>query len=575
MDHNRFSGLTLVDTLRQHASEVPDALAYMFLTDGEDDQVSITYAEMDRRARSVAGYLESVTTQGERALLLYPQGIEYLVAFWGCLYAGIIPIPLYPPSPKQRSLARIQAIANDAKCKLALSTQQIISAKQPVFDQVAGLHGVALVATDTISPHVAECWRQPAITADTLAYLQYTSGSTAIPKGVMISHGNLLHNVAFMRRMYRAGAADVFVSWGPFFHDMGLTMGTLLPLYARFPCVLMSPASFAQRPARWLRAISRFRGTISFGSNFAFDLCVNKVTPEQRSGLDLSCWNVAINGSEPVRTATLERFAEAFGPHGFRPEAFYPSYGLAEATLVVSCGHTPSSTGAKTVCASRKALENGRVTIASPGSGGSQTLVGCGLTWPDGKAITVDPRTATEAAPGTIGEIWVSGGSVAQGYWNRAEETNETFRARLSGSAAGPFLRTGDLGFIRDGELYITGRLKDMIIIRGRNLYPQDIESTVEASHPGMRRGCGAAFAVDVDDEEKLVVVQEIERGQQANAPSIVGAARRAVVEEHEVQPYAIVLVKPGSIAKTSSGKIQRRACRDAFINGSLEEYNS
>ncbi len=573
MNHNGFSGNSLIELLRQHASQKPDALAYTFLMDGEDDMASITYAELDRRARGVAGHLQSLAMQGERALLLYPQGLEYLIAFWGCLYAQVIAIPLYPPSPKQRSMSRIQAIASDASCKLILSTKQIISAKKSLLDQISGIYSLTLVATDTIAADAAGSWKQPAAIKESLAYLQYTSGSTATPKGVMISHGNLLYNLSFMHGMYQLTTESVFVSWAPFFHDMGLIMGTLLPLYVRFPSVLMSPASFAQRPVRWLQAISRFKATASFGSNFAFDLCVSSIPADQRKTLDLSRWRIAINGSEPVRWETLSRFVEAFQPQGFRTDAFYPGYGLAEATLAVSCGHAPESSDVKTLNVSKAALESGRLIAASPGEKSNQVLVGCGRTYPDDKVILVDPETMTQCTPDRIGEIWVSGESVAQGYWNRPQETAETFRAHLSNTGEGPFLRTGDLGALQAGELFVTGRIKDMIIIRGRNIYPQDIELTVEKSHTGMRSGCGAAFPVDIDNEERLVIVQEIQFGQEVNAKSIIAAARRAVVAEHEVQPYSIVLVKPGSIAKTSSGKIQRHACRKAFIEGGLKAY--
>jgi acyl-CoA synthetase (AMP-forming)/AMP-acid ligase II len=565
---------TLVDILRRHAAERPETTAYTFL--GEAEEVSISYADLDQRARAVAAHLLILGRPGDRALLLYPQGIEYLVAFWGCLYAGMAGIPLYPPSPKQGSLARMRGITEDAGCRLALSTRQIAAAKRPMFDQIAGMDGMAVVATDEIAAAAAAAWTAPEITTESLAYLQYTSGSTSAPKGVMISHANLLHNLAFMHGMYKTGRDSVLVTWAPIFHDMGLIMGTLLPLYAQFPCVLMSPAYFAQRPARWLEAITRFRATISFGSNFAFDLAVDRIVGEQREALDLSTWRTAINGSEPVRAATLERFAAAFAPQGFRRSALNPSYGLAEATLVVSCMATPDPAGAgggpTAVWASTAALAGHRLREAAPGED-SRALIGCGRTCSDGRTAIVDPQTRRECPEGAVGEIWVSGPSVSRGYWNRPVETAETFGAHISASNEGPFLRTGDLGCFRGGELFITGRLKDVIIIRGRNHYPQDIEATVENSHPRMRRGNVAAFAVENGDEERLIVVQEIERGDDSDLTAIVAAARRAVAEVHEVQPHAVVLIKAGTITKTTSGKIQRRACREAWLADGLSVY--
>jgi acyl-CoA synthetase (AMP-forming)/AMP-acid ligase II len=354
---------------------------------------------------------------------------------------------------------------------------------------------------------------------------------------------------------------------------MGLILGTLLPLCVGFPCILMSPASFAQRPIRWLRAISRFGGTASFGSNFAYDICVDTISAVQRETLDLGRWSIAINGSEPVRAHTLERFAEAYRSRGFRKDAFRPGYGLAEATLAVSCGHRPDRPPVRTLRMSSAALEKGRIVEAADESVPGKVLVGCGLINADDTVVIVDPTRNLPCAPDQVGEIWVAGGSIAQGYWDRPDESAETFGARLADTGRGPFLRTGDLGFLRDGELFITGRVKDLIIVRGRNLYPHDIELTVEASHPGVRRGAGAAFSVDIGDEERLVIVQEIQHGQNINAEAIAVAARRAVVNEYEVQPHAVVLVKPGSIHKTTSGKIQRYACREAYLKGALAVY--
>ncbi|MCA1621656.1 MAG: amino acid adenylation domain-containing protein, partial [Acidobacteria bacterium] len=409
----------------------------------------------------------------------------------------------------------------------------------------------------------------PAPDPDALAYLQYTSGSTATPKGIMVSHGNLLHNSAYLDAGWRHTGESRVVSWLPHFHDMGLVYGIVQPLYKGFPAYLMPPAAFLQRPMLWLRAVSRFRATHSTAPNFAYDLCVRKADAAECEGLDLSCWEVAVNGAEPIRRATLEQFTETFAPYGFRAEAFCPGYGLAEATLKVSASRKGD---APVYCTTQAAaLEQHRVVPAEDGEAQTQTLVGCGRLAPELKIAVVDPEMMRPCAPGEVGEIWVAGPSVALGYWNRPEETEQTFGAYMGGGAEGPYLRTGDLGFVVEGELYLTGRLKDLIIIRGRNHYPQDVELTAEQSHPDLRPGCGAAFSVEVAGEERLVIVQEVRRQYRAERlEEVVGAIRRDVAEAHELQVYAVVLVKPGGIHKTSSGKIQRHACRAGFLAGRL-----
>jgi len=338
----------------------------------------------------------------------------------------------------------------------------------------------------------------------------------------------------------------------------------------------MAPTAFFQRPIRWLQAISRYRGTTSGGPNFAYDLCIRKITPEQRASLDLSSWDVAFNGAEPVRAETLERFARLFAPCGFRREAFYPCYGLAEATLFATGGLKKAPPVLYTV--QRAELERHRVVPASPGEAGAQTLVSNGRPWPGHRVVIVDPESRERCAEGQVGEIWLAGPSIAQGYWQRPAETAATFGGYLATSGEGPFLCTGDLGFVQGGELYVTGRQKDLIIIKGINRYPQEIEQTVERSHGGLRPNAGAAFAVDVGNEERLVVVQEWEGHQRPDegvVQAVAGAIREAVFAEHEIQVYAVVLIKQGSIPKTSSGKIQRQACRQAYLEGTLDIMGS
>lgn len=417
---------------------------------------------------------------------------------------------------------------------------------------------------------IADQWQAPNIDSQTLAFLQYTSGSTGTPKGVMLSHGNLLHNAAITYELMGHSPESCFVSWLPAYHDMGLIGGILQPLYGGFPCYLMAPATFLQQPYRWLKAISDYGGTTSGGPNFAYDLCVRKITPEQRRSLDLSRWQVAFNGAEPVRAETLERFAATFAECGFRAEAFYPCYGMAEATLMAAGGTVTALPRQLEVATADLERHQIRIADQADPSEASTRLVGCGQSVPQQQIVIAHPETLTLCPPNTVGEIWVQGPSVGQGYWNRLEATTTTFGAHLADTGAGPFLRTGDLGFLREGELFITGRLKDLIIIRGRNLYPQDIELTVERSHPSLRAGSGAAFAIALSDTEGLVVVQELEFRQRPDIASVTQAIRAAIAEAHEIPVYAVVLIKPGTIPKTSSGKIQRRACRAAFLANQL-----
>ncbi|MBI3837083.1 MAG: aminotransferase class I/II-fold pyridoxal phosphate-dependent enzyme [Planctomycetia bacterium] len=563
-----FGPSNLVDLLRHRASHQAHDRAFTYLVDGETDELHWTYQELDRQARAVAGRLQGMGLEGQRALLLYPAGLDFIAAFFGCLYAGVVAVPAYPPR-RNRSLSRIEAIADDAQARIALTTFQVLERVQPVLDQTPDLKKIAWLATDQLPEGIEDQWQLPEVHGDTLAFLQYTSGSTGMPKGVVLTHANLIHNSASIAYAFEHTRSGSGVFWLPSYHDMGLIGGILQPLYIGQANVLLSPMSFLQKPYRWLKAISHYRGTISGGPNFAYDLCVRKITPEQRQTLDLSRWCLAFNGAEPVRAETLDQFAKMFEPCGFRPEAFYPCYGMAEATLIVSGGFKAALPVVRTFDA--EALENNQVLDALADEEGARELVGSGGNLLDQRIVIAHPENLTSLPADQVGEIWVSGPSVAQGYWNRPEETQRTFRAFLKDTGEGPFLRTGDLGFMQDGELFITGRLKDLIIIRGLNHYPQDIELTVGQSHPRLRPGNGAALAVEIDGIERLVVVQEIERRQQRELEGVFEAIRRNVSAEHELPVEAIALIKAGSIAKTSSGKIQRHACRTAFLEGSLE----
>jgi 8-amino-7-oxononanoate synthase/acyl carrier protein len=563
-----FGPSTLVELLRHRVRCQGDDTAFIYLVDGEHEQVAITYQELDRQARSIGAWLQSQGLTGQRALLLYPAGLEFVAAYFGCLYAGVVAVPVYPPR-RNRSLNRIQAIADDAEAKVALTTDVVLSRVEPLIDETPHLKNLTWQATCRVPAGMEDQWREPDIDCDTIAFLQYTSGSTGTPKGVVLSHANLIHNSALIAYVFEHTRSGLGVFWLPSYHDMGLIGGILQPLYVGRPNILMSPMSFLQKPYRWLSAITRFGGSTSGGPNFAYELCVQKITPEQRKTLDLSTWRVAFNGAEPVRAETLDAFAEAFAPCGFRREAFYPCYGLAEATLIVSGGFAPQPPTVRSFDARSLAVD--QVVDADTDDEGVRLLVGCGQTMRDQKIVIADPETLVQCAPDKIGEIWVKGPSVAQGYWRQPEASAATFQAYLKDTGEGPFLRTGDLGFLRDGELFVTGRLKDLMIIHGVNHYPQDVEMTVVESHPRLRADCTAAFTIEVEGRQQLVIVQELERRKHAGLEAIYQAIRRAVSAEHDLAVDAIVLIKAGSIPKTSSGKIQRHACRDAFLAGTLE----
>ncbi|MDH5506659.1 MAG: fatty acyl-AMP ligase, partial [Anaerolineae bacterium] len=412
----------------------------------------------------------------------------------------------------------------------------------------------------------------PDLTLDDLSFIQYTSGSTAMPKGVMISYRNIIHNIysIFDFRRHERSSESVYVNWAPIFHDMGLIMGVAQTAYDGIPTIMMTPVSFLQRPVRWLQAITDYKATISGGPNFAYDLCINKITPEERQTLDLSSWKIAFNGAEPVRPETLSRFVEVFGPHGFHPEALQPGYGMAETTLAVT-GHY-AKTPPVILPVNQDALEENRIVPAAP-EDTPQLLVGCGPPLLDFEIAIVDPNTLEKCPPDHVGEIWLAADSVSVGYWERPEETKKTFQATIKDTGEGPFLRTGDLGFVRDNQLYITGRLKDMIIIKGRNYYPQDLELSAERSHPALEPGNGAAFSIRMDGTEQLIIVQEVKREARKNldVQEVVNAIRKSIAKERGIRTYAVVLIRPHNVPKTSSGKIMRHESQNMFLKNEFE----
>lgn len=599
---------SLVELLQERAIHQSSERLYTFLSDGETDEIHLTYAELDTKAKLIAAWLQSMDLVGERALLLYPPGLDFIAAFMGCLYAGVIAVPAYPPRANQ-SLERLEVIILDAQAKVALTTEALLPNIERGFANTLELAFMRCLATNNIPDSFSLNWQKPSIDRKSLAFLQYTSGSTGNPKGVMVSHGNLLANLLTIYQCFGHTPQSQGVIWLPLYHDMGLIGGVLQPLYGGFPVTLMSPMHFLQKPIRWLQAVSRYRATTSGGPNFAYDVVCRKVTAEQLAALDLSNWEIAFSGAEPIRAETIELFVKTFAPCGFKREALYPCYGMAENTLIVTGGYKEKPPVFVNI--QEAELEENQVVEADLQQQGVRTFVGCGHPWLEQKLAIVDPDSLTECADERVGEIWVSGASVAGGYWNQPDLTEKTFSAYLVDTGAGPFLRTGDLGFIKDEQLFVTGRLKDVIIIRGRNHYPQDIEATIERSHSALAPNRSAAFAVEVGGEEKLVIVAEVERrfrerrrqsfeessddserrqplsGGRRETPHIdpgfevvlpeppdldstINSIKEAVARHHGLQVYAILLLRIGSIPKTSSGKIRRHACRNGFLDGSL-----
>jgi len=562
----------LVRMLRRHAEERPDQPAFVHLFDGQPNQAVLTYTQFDQRARAIAARLQDIGLTGQRVLLVYHPGLDFIAAFFGCLYANCVAVPTYPPR-RHRILDRFHAIAANAEVSIALSTSCAAAQFQSMIGhksgQAAASSQIRWLATDEIPDALAERWSEPAIASDMLAMLQYTSGSTSQPKGVMLSHANLIDNTQTIYHAFRVQPEDSGVFWLPTYHDMGLVGGVLVPVFAGATSILISPADFLQKPFTWLAAISKYRITISGGPNFAYDLCVRKITDAQRATLDLSSWALAFVGAEPIQPATLERFVAAFAPCGFKPSAFYPCYGLAEATLMVSGARR--SSGATVQAFHDTALTENHVELLPGGNGQARRLVACGSPVDTIRVVIVNSKTRTEAAPGCVGEIWVTGASVGQGYWRNPSLTSRSFNAHLSDTGEGPFLRTGDLGFMSDGQLYITGRREDLIIVRGLNRYPQDIEATARMSHPLLEAGYGAAFAVDDHGSQQLILVQEVKNNGKMDLKPVLDAVRMAVLDEHDLALDTIVLVRSGTIPKTSSGKVQRHACRRAFLSGELK----
>ncbi|MBX4967759.1 AMP-binding protein [Rhizobium binae] len=560
--------LTLVELLGQRAASPCDG--YTFLKGGEIEIGSLSFDQLDARARTIATELRSSIPPGSRALLLYPQGLDFIEAFFGCLYAGVIAVPAYPPKRNQKNL-RLQAIVHDTDAAAVLTVSRLADECSRAF--ASRRHVTRIITTDHISTQDAtDGAALVSVAPDTLAFLQYTSGSTGSPKGVMVTHRNLIANLSSLAATYRTDPTSTMVTWLPAFHDLGLIYGLLLPLYGGFRSVLMEPAAFFQRPARWLEAITKYRGTHAGGPSSAYEHCVREVTDAELAELDLSSWASALNGAEPVQAETLERFRARFAANGFRPSAFSPAYGLAEATLVVSCVHGAEQMQTYEVAADVR-QDNSYVVPATSTATGSR-LVGCGRLIDDFEARIVDPETLSECTPGQIGELWIKGSSVAQGYWQKPNATDETFRAHISTSETNGdnYLRTGDLAALVGDQLVIAGRRKDMMILRGRNFYPQDIEWAASQADPALRGGIGAAFTVEEMGDARIVLVHEVGRVHRHNidVDRVARSIYRATLAYADAPIDEIVFVMPGQVLRTSSGKIQRSACRQALADNTL-----
>lgn len=561
---------TLVDVLNQRADQTPGKTAFVFTQDRAAEVTRLSFSELNCHARSFAARLARDAAPGDRAILLFPTGPEFVVAFFGCLAAGIIAVPLMLP---RRTADRdaSEAVTTDCAPKLIITTPEILEGRPDISDRFRGFTCMTVSLADNSSPF----FEGHSPTPNDIAYLQYTSGSTSTPKGVVIRHSNLLANLEMIRQQMSNTPQSTNVGWVPLYHDMGLMMGVLQPLYLGAMSVLMPPAAFMQRPLIWLKLIHLYRAEVSSAPNFAFDLCVSRFRPEQMESVDLSCWKLALNGAEPVKAETIARFCETFSPYGFNAGTMYPGYGLAEATLLVSGGsrgHIPHIR-----VAGRNASQRGKAPH-DPIANKTQTLVSCGHSVPGQQIAIVDPETRVELGPGQIGEIWISGPHIAAGYWNNLTATAEAFRAKLADHTAGDWLRTGDLGLMdNNNQLFVTGRIKDLIIIRGVNHYPQDIERTVQEAHPAMRRDCGAAFAITDDaGNERLAIIQEVERTHRKHLDvrQVMAQVQEAVIRQHDISVETIALIPPAALPKTTSGKIQRSLAKRLWLDGAFEVLN-
>jgi acyl-CoA synthetase (AMP-forming)/AMP-acid ligase II len=556
---------TLPGLLRARCAAHPDSEAYAFVSAGSTAGM-LTYAELDARARAIAAVLRRRAKPGALALLLYAPGLDFVSGFFGCLYAGLVAVPAYPPfgARLDRAAARLEAIVEESGIEIVLAGGEIAAMRDSFVRHAPRLDAAEWLATDRIARDAGESDDGPEASADSPAIIQFTSGSTSSPRGVVLTHAGILHNSRHIFTRFDAADCDRVVSWLPPYHDMGLIGGILQTLYMGCPVTMMSPLEFLARPLSWLELMARTGAQVSGGPNFAYELCVRRTTPEERKQLDLSRWRLAFTGAETIRKETLERFTEAFAPAGFDPRAWLPCYGLAEATLLVTCA-SPWSRPVE-LGVDRSELERGRVVCCDPDAATAKAVVACGAGLDDQSLAIVDPTTLRRCEPDEIGEIWISGPSVGQGYWRKPFESELVFAARLVDEPETRWLRTGDLGFLSAGVLYLTGRLKDVIVLHGRNIYPEDVERAAESCHPAVRAGCGAAFGVELEGDERIVLVQEVRDADLEDRGQMFATLRGAIGAAEGIALHEIVLIRPQTIAKTSSGKIRRGSVRADYL---------
>jgi acyl-CoA synthetase (AMP-forming)/AMP-acid ligase II len=562
--------LTMRDLLNERVRQSEKDLCYTFLV-GFEVRNQWDYLSLYREAAKVGAHLRKIGSTGKRALLVYPQGPDFMAAFLACLSRNVVAVPV--PAPETwnllRTMPRLRAVAEDADAAFVLTTRKIFNMASASGNSLWDFEDTPWVVTDELEDGDNDLGAEP-IDATAPAYFQYTSGSTSSPSGVVITHQNLMHHLGALHKSCGYGGG-VTVTWMPHFHDYGLVQGLLQPLFSGDPCYFMSPLSFLKRPSHWLGAITKYGGTHSQAPNFAYEHCIRRTSPEERAGLNLSTWKAAGNAAEPINPEVLEKFIETFEPCGFQRAASAPAYGLAEATLLVSS--TRLNTGPRVLELDANAVFDGRVTPVGTGSVGRK-VVSCGELVGDAKIVVVNPENLNKCRGDEIGEIWVSDPAVASGYWNQPTKSQEIFHAYLRDTGEGPWLRTGDLGFLQNGELFISGRLKDMIIIRGANYAPQDIEWVSQKCHPAVESAESVAFSLTIDGEESLGVVQELNRKDHPSNiefEEVAAKIREQISLEFEIRAYAVALVRRNTIPKTSSGKIQRRACRAALLDGGLE----
>lgn len=563
---------TIVDILRRRGIESDGTTAFTFLVDGEEQEERLTWGELDAEARAVAGRLRDRVDRGARAILMYEPGLPFVSAFFGCLYAGVVPVAVHPPDPRRLevTLARVAGIATDAAAEVALTSEMIqplLAGLEDLSPRLARLDWLVTGSAERETAALTAPDERPP-TPDELAFIQYTSGSTGNPRGVMVDHATLMAQSALIRAGMEITPTTTTVSWTPASHDMGLLGNVVQPVYAGCHSVQMSPIAYLQRPVRWLRAISRYRGEVCGGPNFAYELCTRKVSDAEVAALDLASWRLAFISAEPIRAETIDGFVEKFAPAGFRRGAVWPAWGLAEATCAITGNAGVEAPVVRHF--DRRAVEERRVREVEPGDPDGRPHVGSGRPLHGHTIAIVDPESQTRCPADGIGEIWLRGSSVTSGYWNRPEATERVFGGRLPGSDQ-RWLRTGDLGFMLDGQLFVVGRAKDVIIVRGRNLDAHDIELTAERCFRGARPGCGIAVGIEVDGREALAVVHEVADPDRVDAAAAIECIRGAVTYEHGVRPAVVALLAPRSIPKTSSGKLRRHAVRSALADGTLE----